>query len=70
MRRYQERRGMTFWRDVEDWFGGLPYEYCKPDQVVNFLSDRGFVLLRLRTAGSIGCNEFLFRSEKLGSQYV
>ena len=60
-RQYRERRGMTYWRDAEDWLGGLPYEYCKPDQVVDFLSDRGFLLLRLRTTGSIGNNEFLFK---------
>jgi hypothetical protein len=36
---------------------------CMPDQVVDFLSDRGFAALRLRTAASIGCNEFLFRSD-------
>jgi 2-polyprenyl-6-hydroxyphenyl methylase/3-demethylubiquinone-9 3-methyltransferase len=63
VRQYAEKRGMTFRRDIEDWLGGLPYEYCKPDQVVDFLSDRGFVALRLRTAASIGCNEFLFRSD-------
>jgi len=63
-REYRKQRGMDFWRDAEDWFGGLPYEYCKPDQVVDFLSDRGFVLLRLRTAASIGCNEFLFRLDR------
>jgi len=60
LREYRERRGMDFRRDTEDWLGGLPYEYCKPDQVVDFLSDRGFVLSRLRTSKSTGCNEFLF----------
>jgi SAM-dependent methyltransferase len=63
VRQYGENRGMSFWRDVEDWLGGLPYEYCKPDQVVDFLSDRGFVALRLRTTASTGCNEFLFRED-------
>ena len=62
-RQCRERRGMDFWRDIEDWLGGLPYEYCKPDQVIDFLWDRGFTLMRLRTAASIGCNEFLFHSD-------
>jgi hypothetical protein len=26
VRQYPEDRGMTFWRDVEDWLYGLPYE--------------------------------------------
>ena len=59
---YRTHRGMSVWRDIDDWFGGLPYEYAPPGQVVNFLSELDFVLLRLRDA-STGCNEFLFRSE-------
>jgi 2-polyprenyl-3-methyl-5-hydroxy-6-metoxy-1,4-benzoquinol methylase len=58
---YQQIRGMDAWRDIEDWLGGLPYEYCKPGEVVDFLSDRCFVLLRLTTTITKGCNEFLFR---------
>jgi SAM-dependent methyltransferase len=61
-RDYKELRGMNFWRDVDDWLGGLPYEYCKPDPVINLLSDRGFSLLRLSTTVSSGNNEFLFQS--------
>jgi len=56
---------MSFWRDIEDRLGGLPYEYCKPDQIVDFLSDRDFVLLRLQISQSFGCNEFLFRAKHL-----
>jgi SAM-dependent methyltransferase len=65
MRQYAtpEKRGMSFWRDIEDWLCGLPYEYCKPDQVVDFLSKRGFVALGIKTAASHGNNEFLFRSD-------
>ncbi len=61
-RQYRQRRGMDFWRDVEDWLGGLPYEYCKPEQALDCLSERGFVLQRLMTTSSIGNNEFLFRA--------
>ncbi len=60
MRQYRENRGMSFWRDIEDRLGGLPYEYCTPDAVVDCLADRGFVLQRLKTSSSFGCNEFLF----------
>lgn len=68
--RYNKDRGMNFWRDIEDWLGGLPYEYCKPDQVVDFLSDQGFTLLRVRTTDSKGCNEFLFRSGRVADETV
>ncbi len=62
-RKFREKRGMEFRRDVEDWLGGLPYEYCRPDRLIDYVVDSGFVLLRFRMAKSIGCNEFLFRSE-------
>jgi hypothetical protein len=58
---------MKFWRDIEDWLGGLPYEYCKPDRVIEFLSREGFALERLKTTSFIGCNEFLFRG---GSRHL
>ena len=50
-RQYRQKRGMDFWRDVEDWLGGLLYEYCRPEHVLDFLSERGFSLQRLKTAG-------------------
>lgn len=61
---HQPRRGMSIWRDHEDWLGGLPYEYCKPDQVVHALAPHGFQLQRLRTVWSHGCNEYLFTLPK------
>jgi 2-polyprenyl-6-hydroxyphenyl methylase/3-demethylubiquinone-9 3-methyltransferase len=63
LREYNKNRGMKFWRDIEDWLGGLPYEYCKPDQAIDFLSQQGFALVRLKATTFIGCNEFLFRAE-------
>ena len=45
VRDYGKRsRGMSFWRDVEDWLGGLPYEYATPDEVSSFVSARGSVV--------------------------
>ena len=55
-------RGMSPWRDVVDWVGGLPFEVARPEQVLERLRERGFTLLRMRTCGgSHGCNEFVFR---------
>jgi SAM-dependent methyltransferase len=62
LREYSKKRGMKFWRDIEDWLGGLPYEYCKPDEAIEFLSQRGFALVRVKTTTFIGCNEFLFQA--------
>jgi 2-polyprenyl-6-hydroxyphenyl methylase/3-demethylubiquinone-9 3-methyltransferase len=60
---YKKNRGMDHWRDIEDWLGGLPYEFCRPNEVVEFLADRRFVLIGQKITDTKGCNEFLFRSE-------
>jgi 2-polyprenyl-6-hydroxyphenyl methylase/3-demethylubiquinone-9 3-methyltransferase len=61
-RHYQLNRGMSKWRDIVDWVGGLPFEVAKPEQVIFFLKDRGFDLQGLATcAGETGCNEYVFR---------
>jgi 2-polyprenyl-6-hydroxyphenyl methylase/3-demethylubiquinone-9 3-methyltransferase len=44
-----------------DWIGGYPFEVSRPEQVLDFLRNRGFSLEKLRTeGGGLGCNEFLF----------
>ena len=55
-------RGMSPWRDVVDWVGGLPFEVATPEQIFRFYRDRGFRLDELKTcAGGKGCNEFVFQ---------
>lgn len=58
---YVRHRGMSYFRDVEDWLGGLPYEYASVDEVTLFLALRGFEPVRIKPAVSHGCNEFVFR---------
>lgn len=58
-------RGMSVWYDLVDWIGGYPFEVAKPEEIFDFLSERGFQLKGLRTcAGGQGCNEFLFVRKK------
>jgi 2-polyprenyl-3-methyl-5-hydroxy-6-metoxy-1,4-benzoquinol methylase len=60
-RSYKKYRGMSPYRDVVDWVGGYPFEFCKPEEVFNFYRARGYELERLKTcAGGHGCNEFVF----------
>lgn len=60
-RRTSRGRGMTAWHDLLDWVGGYPFEVAKPEEVFDFIAERGFRLVRLRTAGGgHGCNEFIF----------
>lgn len=63
-RDYQKNRGMSPWHDAVDWVGGYPFEVAKPDQIFDFYRERGYVLDRMTTcAGSIGCNQYVFRRE-------
>jgi SAM-dependent methyltransferase len=65
IRNYGKERGMSLWRDLIDWVGGLPFEVARPEEIFDFYRARGFTLTRLRTcAGTLGCNEFVF--EKRG----
>ena len=57
--RYHRRRGMSRWHDLIDWVGGYPYEVAKPDQILAFFRARGFILVKLKTGGGLGCNEFV-----------
>ena len=57
----REDRGMSVYYDLIDWVGGYPFEVAKPEKVLLFLKQRGFVLDGIKTcAGGHGCNEFLF----------
>ena len=61
IRNYRKHRGMSWWHDQLDWIGGYPYEDAKPEEIFDFVKQRGFSLERLKTwGGASGCNEFLF----------
>lgn len=53
-------RGMSYWHDIIDWIGGYPFEVAKPEEVFDFYRKQGFSLIRLKTDGGHGCNEFVF----------
>lgn len=61
LRNYGQMRGMTIWRDLEDWVGGYPFEVAKPEELFNFYYARGFTLIHLRSTNSLGCNELVFK---------
>lgn len=61
-RNYSNLRGMSPWHDVKDWVGGYPFEVARPDDVMNFYKQRGFIIEKLKTCGGkLGCNEFVFK---------
>ena len=51
------------WHDWVDWYGGLPFEVARPDEVIAFLAKAGFALIKEQRASSLGCNEFLFERQ-------
>jgi SAM-dependent methyltransferase len=55
-------RGMSPWRNVVDWVGGLPFEVATPEEIITVYGGQGFTLEQLKTCeGGHGCNEFVFR---------
>lgn len=48
-------RGMSFWRDVVDWLGGLPCEFASEDEVQQFAARHGFRLEHV-VVGTPGAN--------------
>ena len=48
--RYGDERGMTWWRDIEDWLGGLPYQVAGPGR-----GARALAATRLRSDPTRRC---------------
>ena len=58
---YDQRRGMSRWRDYVDWVGGYPYEVSTPDEIFDFYRKHGFSLTKLQCGRvGLGCNQFVF----------
>ena len=59
---FEKERGMDFKYDVVDWVGGFPYEYAKPQEIIDFLGELDIKLIRYFPAQvPTGCNEFVFK---------
>lgn len=64
--RRKVERGMALWHDMVDWVGGYPFEVAKPEAILHFYRDRGFLLYEMSTcAGRHGCNEFVFGRQQI-----
>jgi 2-polyprenyl-3-methyl-5-hydroxy-6-metoxy-1,4-benzoquinol methylase len=62
---YDERRGMSRWRDIIDWVGGYPYEVSTPDEIFEFFKARGYALTKMNCGNvGLGCNKFVFLKAK------
>jgi 2-polyprenyl-6-hydroxyphenyl methylase/3-demethylubiquinone-9 3-methyltransferase len=70
VKNYRMQRGMDFMTDIRDWLGGYPYESASPATIHNFLTVRGFNLIKSNIRdqqfgflGS-GCNEYIYELQK------
>jgi predicted RNA methylase len=57
----RDSRGMSLWRDVEDWLGGLPCEFAEADEVRRFVEPQGFSLEHVLVQPPGANNEYRFR---------
>ena len=70
---YCSNRGMNFFRDVEDWLGGYPYESATPAEVAQAMGNLGFEEVRsnIRPASmgifGSGCDEYVYRQRRSGT---
>lgn len=61
---YRKRRGMMITTDLFDWLGGYPFEVAAPEEIFDFVTEKGYRLVGLKTVyGKNGCNEFVFLKE-------
>ncbi|MAG30850.1 MAG: SAM-dependent methyltransferase [Deltaproteobacteria bacterium] len=56
----KKERGMNVYHDIIDWLGGLPYEVATEDEVVQFGSEHGLTLGKLKVRGEGGCSVYVF----------
>ena len=59
-----ERRGMNWQSDLKDWLIGYPYEYATPEEVFEFMKERGFQLEKIRTNNGLLTNNYVFKRIK------
>ncbi len=56
----KEDRGMNTYHDIIDWLGGLPYEVASPDELTDFMSKKGFELIKSKLSCEGGNSIYLF----------
>ncbi len=56
-REYKNKRGMSCFHDWIDWLGGYPYEFARPEQIIMFVQERGFVVQKINGA------EYVFKKQ-------
>lgn len=63
-RDYKKQRGMSYFVDQLDWWGGYPFEVAKPEQITDFYANRNYRLQKSTTSTSNGNNQFVFKKQE------
>jgi len=64
---YKAGRGMDFFVDIKDWLGGYPYESVSHEELMQFLTPKGFDFVHSRNTKAgmglfgTGCGEWVFK---------
>ncbi len=53
-------RGVSIIRDWFNWLGGFPFEVARAQNILGFVRNKGFVLMKLKITNGVGNNEFVF----------
>lgn len=67
VRTYKTSRGMSFWRDADDWLGGYPYDSVNSGELIRRMEKQGGELERSFNTTprsglfGTGCGEWVFR---------
>jgi 2-polyprenyl-3-methyl-5-hydroxy-6-metoxy-1,4-benzoquinol methylase len=61
LKNYKKGRGMNMINDMIDWIGGFPYEYATVKELDDFFKKRGFELIKVKEASSLGCHQIIFK---------
>jgi len=57
-----EKRGMNYWRDLDDWLGGFPFEYATAEEIVSFVEPLEFDAVKVRPGSSMAeVAQYVFR---------
>tara|TARA_B110000444_G_scaffold24465_1_gene20267 strand:- start:2184 stop:3029 length:846 start_codon:yes stop_codon:yes gene_type:complete len=65
-KQYNTNRGMSAFRDLQDWVGGYPFEVAAPDKIFSFYKQKNYTLKNLLTVlGGHGCNQYVFQKNKI-----
>jgi SAM-dependent methyltransferase len=62
---YKSHRGMSWWHDIVDWFGGYPYEFATVEEIFLFMKKEfpRFKLVNVKSTNGPANNWFLFKNE-------